>query len=79
LFLETEGQGRERVAETLFLVGIGAFLLAAGADGAVHLAGWHQLELAAHLAVFAGMALASVALVVRGLMPRRKERSHAVR
>lgn len=67
------------MADALFRAGIAAFLLAVSADGAIHLAGRHELEPAAHLGIFAGMALASVALVVRGSAPQRKERSHAHR
>jgi hypothetical protein len=79
LFLENAGQGLERVTEVLFRGGIGAFLLATSGDGAIHIAGWHQLESAAHLGIFAGMAIASVALVVRGSASNGKERSHATR
>jgi len=79
LFLEVLGQRLERVAEVLFRAGVGAFLLSTSADGAIHLTGAHQLEPAAHLGIFAGMALASIALVVRGSAPTRKERSHATR
>jgi hypothetical protein len=68
-----------RIVEALFKVGLGTFLLATSADGAIHLAGAHQLEPVAHLAVFTGMALASIALVVRGSAPAGKERSHAIR
>jgi len=79
LFLETLTGRLERVGDALFRAGLGTFLLATGADGAIHLTGWHQLETAAHLGIFAGMALASLALVVRGSAPIRKERSHATR
>ena len=72
-------QRLERLAEALFKAGVGAFLLATSADGAIHLTGVHQLEPAAHLGIFAGMAIASLALVVRGSAPIRKERSHATR
>jgi len=79
LFLEALSSGSERVAEALFRGGVVAFLLATTADGAIHLAGWHQFEQIAHLGIFAGMAVASVALVLRGSAPERKERSHATR
>jgi hypothetical protein len=79
LFLERSRHGLERATDTLFHIGIAAFLLAVSADGAIHLAGSHDLEQAAHVAIFVGMALASVALVVRGAAPQRKERSHAIR
>lgn len=76
MFLEGSRHGLERATDALFRIGIAAFLLAVSADGALHLTGSHDLEQAAHLAIFAGMALASVALVVRGSASQRKERSH---
>jgi hypothetical protein len=79
LVLETVGSRTERVIEALFRAGVGVFLLATSADGVIHLAGWHQLENATHLGIFTGMVLASLALVMRGSAPIRKEPSYATR
>jgi hypothetical protein len=79
LLLEAANHGAERAAPALFWAGIAGFIAATGADGAVHLLGWHGLEPAAHTAIFSGMALASLGLVLRGTAAHRKERSHAVR
>lgn len=71
-----------RAATTaLFVAGMAAFALSGSLDLAVHLGLWNVAERPAHLAIVGSMAVASLALVLRGSLvtPQREETPHAHR